>query len=103
MSVSSPGSLSRWCVEPEDSLPPSMSNMKEQYGRLQSARKIPAQTGLRSDIRIGQILLLEDGMRISNRFSDWMDRYWTVLVIIFGIAFTLFLALFKPHTDWANY
>ena len=42
-------------------------------------------------------------MKVSEKFSEWMDRYWTVLDIIFGIAFTLFLALFKPHTDLANY
>lgn len=42
-------------------------------------------------------------MSVSNKLSEWMDRYWTVLVIIFGIAFTLFLVFFKPHTDWANY
>jgi hypothetical protein len=46
---------------------------------------------------------LEGEMKVSEKFSEWMDRYWTVLVIIFGIAFTLFLALFKPHTDLANY
>lgn len=42
-------------------------------------------------------------MKDSNRFLKWLDTYWTVLVIIFGIAFTLFIALFKPHTDWGNY
>ncbi|WP_334268601.1 hypothetical protein [Edaphobacter sp. HDX4] len=43
-------------------------------------------------------------MKESNKFSEWLDRYWTILVIIFGIAFTLFLALFKPHNNgWANY
>ena len=43
-------------------------------------------------------------MRGSNRFYDWLDRYWTALVIIFGVAFTLFLALFKPHSNpFANY
>jgi hypothetical protein len=51
----------------------------------------------------GETSWLEAEMRVSEKLSDWMDRYWTVLVIIFGIAFTLFLALFKPHTDWANY
>jgi hypothetical protein len=45
----------------------------------------------------------EDEMKPSNRFGDWFDRYWTILVILFGIAFTLFLALFKPHNGWANY
>jgi len=36
-------------------------------------------------------------------FGGWMDKYWTIFVILFGIAFTLFLALFKPHNGWANY
>jgi hypothetical protein len=36
-------------------------------------------------------------------FSGWMDKYWPLLVILFGIAFTAFCALFKPQNGWANY
>ena len=42
-------------------------------------------------------------MKESNKIYEWLDRYWTVLVIILGVAFTLFLALLKPHNGWANY
>jgi hypothetical protein len=29
--------------------------------------------------------------------SWWLDAWWPVLVIGFGVGFVLLLALFKPH------
>ena len=32
----------------------------------------------------------------SHESESWIDRWWTVLVIAFGIIFVTFLVSFKP-------
>ena len=33
---------------------------------------------------------------MSHEQQTWFDRYWQVLVILFGILFVTFLVSFKP-------
>jgi hypothetical protein len=35
-------------------------------------------------------------MSSSNESVFWVDRWWPLLVILFGIAFVTFLISFKP-------
>jgi len=35
-------------------------------------------------------------MSSSHQSEPWIDRYWQVLVILFGILFVTFLVSFKP-------
>lgn len=33
----------------------------------------------------------------SSHETAWIDRYWTVLVILFGLGFVTFITHFSPH------
>jgi hypothetical protein len=36
-------------------------------------------------------------MSSSHETQSWLDTWWQLLVILFGIAFALILALWTPH------
>lgn len=46
---------------------------------------------------------MKSSYSLSDKFSLWFDKYWLILLVLFGIVFTFFLALFKPGNGIANY
>ena len=35
-------------------------------------------------------------MSLSNEVQSWLDRWWPLLIILFGFVFVLILAKFHP-------
>ncbi len=34
--------------------------------------------------------------------EPWIDRWWPLLIILFGLTFTLFLTLYRPQGEWSS-
>lgn len=38
---------------------------------------------------------------MSSPYESWLDRWWPLLLILFGLTFTLCLTLFRPQGEWS--
>lgn len=36
-------------------------------------------------------------MPVTKEQESWLDRWWGLLLVLFGVSFVLLLALFHPH------
>ncbi len=34
--------------------------------------------------------------------TPWIDRWWPLLIILFGLVFTLCLTLYRPQHEWSR-
>ena len=34
--------------------------------------------------------------------TPWIDRWWPLLIILFGLVFTLCLTLYRPQHEWSS-
>lgn len=54
-------------------------------------------SGLRFSFRIG-MCVQEEMMSLASEREPWVDRWWPLLVICFGLVFVSVLVTFKPGT-----